>query len=354
MMKSKFAKFSKISFLALSIAGFSASVQAQGQINVLGWCDHTDPALLQPFEQATGIKVNTKEYEGTGTALGILRQARPGDWDVLVVDSVDIGRIVRQKGLAPLDPADYPVADIPPELQLSEYQQFDGKVYGISEKFGFNATAYNSLNVTDEEARNQDVFWNPKLKGKIAVYDYYLPIIARVALTLGIKPQDLKMEDLPKIREKLFSMKENIAIISDITTSQVALASGSVDILAGGGEYAVAGMIKEKPHLNWVLPDTGALRWQQSIAMVAGTKNEEGAKKFIQYILSPEGQARLATSSCYWGMPANAKATLTEEQKKVLRWDDQPGFLANSYPYPAPSPELDKAMRDLWAEFRAH
>ena len=46
--------------------------------------------------------------------------------------------------------------------------------------------------------------------------------------------------------------------------------------------------------------------------------------------MSPEGQARLATSSCYWGMPANTKAALTDEQKKTLRFNEQPGFLARA------------------------
>ena len=72
----------------------------------------------------------------------------------------------------------------------------------------------------------------------------------------------------------------------------------------------------------------------------------------MKYIISPEGQARLATSSCYWGMPANAAAGehLTPEQKAALRWDQQPDYLARAQLYPAPDAELDAAMQDLWLE----
>ena len=45
--------------------------------------------------------------------------------------------------------------------------------------------------------------------------------------------------------------------------------------------------------------------------MLADAQNPEMALKFVQYILSPEGQAKLATSSCYWAMPAN-KQTAAE------------------------------------------
>ena len=94
------------------------------------------------------------------------------------------------------------------------------------------------------------------------------------------------------------------------------------------------------------------MRWAQSIAMLEASTHKEGALKFIQYITSPEGQARLATSACYWGMPANQKAgaVLTAAQKAVLRWDQQPDYLARAQLYPVPSAELDAKMQDMWTE----
>lgn len=76
----------------------------------------------------------------------------------------------------------------------------------------------------------------------------------------------------------------------------------------------------------------------------------------MQHVVSPEGQEALATSSCYWGMPANQKTgeLLTEEQKGVLRWDDQEDYLARSQLYPAPDADLDAAMQDLWFEMLQH
>ncbi len=124
----------------------------------------------------------------------------------------------------------------------------------------------------------------------------------------------------------------------------------SSDILVGGGEWVTAGLAKENPALDFSIPKEGAVLWSQSLAMFKDSKNKDMALKFIQYILSPEGQARLATSSCYWGMPSNTKAALTDDQKKVLRFDEQPGFLARAQAYPAPNADLDKKMQDLWTE----
>ena len=320
------------------------------QINALVWCDHTDEPFLQAFTAKTGIKVKVKDYEGTGTALSLLEQSKPGDWDVFVVDSTDVRRVVERGLMAELNPKDFPLADIPEAVRLPEYHVIKGKMYAVPEKFGYNAIAFDKSKVSAEKARDITTLWNPAYKNRIAVYDYYLPVIGQVAVALGKKPQTLTEADLPAIKEKLQAIRANAALVGDVTTSQTALATGQVAIIAGGGEYSVAGLSAEKPNLDWVLPDVGGIRWQQAIGVFSASKKKKEATAFVQYVLSPEGQAKLATSACYWGMPANGKATLTAAQKKTLRWDEQPKFIAKSYPYPSPTEAFDKAMQDLWAD----
>ncbi|TJV27945.1 MAG: spermidine/putrescine ABC transporter substrate-binding protein, partial [Mesorhizobium sp.] len=36
----------------------TGSLVQAADLNALIWCDHADPALLQPFEEANGVKVN--------------------------------------------------------------------------------------------------------------------------------------------------------------------------------------------------------------------------------------------------------------------------------------------------------
>ncbi len=337
--------------IVLAALSFVApAARAAETLNALVWCDHTDDALLKGFTKKTGIQVKVKDYEGTGTALSLLEQSKPGDWDVFVVDSTDVRRVVARGLLAPLDAKDFPMADIPEAVRLPEYHTVGGRMYAVPEKFGYNAIAFDRNKLPADKARDVTILWNPAYKGRIAIYDYYLPIIGQVAVALGKKPQTLTEADLPAIRDKLVAMRANAALVGDVTTSQTALATGRVAVLAGGGEFAVSGLSAEKPHLDWVLPDVGGIRWQQAIGVFAASKKQKAAVQFVQYVLSPEGQAKLATSSCYWGMPANGKATLTAAQKKVLRWDEQAKFLAKSYPYPSPTEAFDQALQDLWAD----
>ncbi len=341
---------------ALALLALGGAASAAEELNALVWCDHTDPALIEPFEKAHGVKVNLKDYEGTGTALSIIEQSRPGDWDVFVVDGVDVPRVVDAGILAPLPEGVLPTGDLFPELVMAENHTRGGKTYAISEKFGYNTISFNREKVDPADMRDMAVIWSDKYKGKIAIYDYYLPVMGMVAIGLGKKTAELSADDLPAIRDKLFAMKALAKQVGEVVSSQTAIATGEVDVLVGGGEWVTAGLTAEIPALDWVLPDQGGVRWSQSIGVFADSKRKELALEFVKYILSPEGQARLATSSCYWAMPANASAGkhLSAQQKAALRWDDQPGYLARAQLYPAPDAELDAKMQDVWTQFLQH
>ncbi|WP_373505357.1 spermidine/putrescine ABC transporter substrate-binding protein [Aestuariivirga sp.] len=338
------------SLAALALAGTSYAPAAAADLNALVWCDHSDPNLLKPFEDANGIKVNVKEFEGTGAGLSIVEQSQPGDWDVMVIDSIDIRRGVERGLFEPLADDQLPVADLFPEVVMDQHTKIDGKRYGITEKFGYNTIGFNTSKVDVKDMDSLAALTDPKYKGRIAIYDYYLPVIGMAAMAIGKKTADLTEADLPEIKDVLIKMKGNAKAVTDVVASQTALATGEVDILVGGGEWVTAGIAKENPDLDFSVPKEGAVLWSQSLAMFKDSKNKDMAMKFIQYIMSPEGQARLATSSCYWGMPASTKAALTDEQKKTLRFDEQPGYLSRAQGYPAPSEDLDKKMQDVWTE----
>ncbi len=338
------------SVLAL-IAGFTNSGQAQ-EINALVWCDHADPALIEPFEAASGIKVNLKEYEGTAAGLAILEQSQPGDWDVMVIDGVDVGRAV-DAGLLAEMPADaLPTADFFPDLVMAANNTRDGKTYAVTEKFGYNTIAFDKTKVDPADMEDMAALTSGKYDGRIAIYDYYLPVLGLVGLGAGVATKDLSAEALSGIKEPLMKLKASSKLVSDVVASQTALATGEVDILVGGGEWLTAVLSADNANLDWTIPKQGGLRWAQSIAVLETSAKKDDALKFIQYITSPEGQARLATSSCYWGMPANAKAgdALTAEQKAVLRWDNQPDYIARTQLYPVPDAATDTAMQDMWTE----
>ena len=336
------------SMMALLAAGPALAEE----INALVWCDHADPALIEPFEAATGHKVNLKEYEGTAAGLAILDQSQPGDWDVLVIDAVDVGRAVDLGLMAELPADQLPTADFFPELVMAENNGRDGKIYAVTEKFGYNTVAFDKSKVDPADMEDMAILGTDKYAGRIAIYDYYLPVLGLLAVGNGIATADMTADSLATLKAPLFALKAASKQVSDVVSAQTALATGEVDIVVGGGEWLTAVLATDNPNLDWTIPKQGALRWAQSIGVLEASTRKDAALEFVKYITGPEGQARLATSACYWGMPANTKAgdVLTPEQKAVLRWDQQPDYLARAQLYPVPSAELDTQMQDLWTE----
>jgi spermidine/putrescine transport system substrate-binding protein len=342
---------SPMRLLATSALALLAATPVTAQeINALMWCDHTDAALLDPFTAATGITVNVKEYEGTAAGLAILDQSQPGDWDVFQIDGVDVGRAVDAGLLAELPAGAVSTADFFPQVVMAEQNGRDGKIYAVTDKFGYNTIAFDKTKVDPADMEDWATLTSGKYDGRIMIYDYYVPIIALTAIGAGLPTADLSADNLASLTEPLAALRRASAQVGDVVSSQTALATGEVDVVVGGGEWLTAVLLADNPNLDWTIPKQGAVRWAESVAVLEASTKKEDALKFIQYLVSPEGQARLAVSGCYWGMPANQKAgdLLTDEQKAVLRWDSQPDYLARAQLYPVADAALDTAMQDMW------
>lgn len=340
---------------ALGVLGVAAmmsaatAANAQDELNILVWCDATDPALIEPFEKANNVKVNIKVFEGTGAGISILDQSQPGDWDVMEIDSVDVPRIAVDRFM-PLNDADLPLANQFPEVRMDDILVIDGNRYAVTHKWGFNAISYNNEVYSAEDVNSLEKLTAPEFKGHIGLYDYYLPVMGMAAVATGTPTADITEETLPAIKDILLKIKANTKLVGEVSASQTALATGEVDVVVGAGEWVTAVLHEDSPNLDFVIPEEGGILWSEAFAVLKDSKNPDLALKFVQHVLSPEGQRAVATSSCYWGMPAQKDAALTDEEKATLKFSDaqQAKDLAAANRYPAPDEALDAKMQDVW------
>ncbi len=268
-----------------------------------------------------------------------------------MVDAPDTHVFANQGLLEPLNDSDFPIGDLFGPVSGAAFNKIDGVRYAVPEKFGYYGVAYNKDNVDPADMRTAQVMWNEKYKGRVAVYDYYFPTMQLIAISMGVHPDDITMDNLPDIREKLLAMKPNVKLVGDIVSVQNALVNGDVDIILSGAEFAVSVLTPSMPAMDWTIFDEGGLMWIQGISVFKDSKNKALAMEFLKHILSPEGQGSLATSECYWAMPSNSQAVLSDDQRKILRWDEQPAFLERSVPSTISQPDIDAAMLVIWTAF---
>ena len=191
---------------ALALLTLATPAFAEETLNALVWCDHTDPALVAPFEKKFNVKVNLKEYEGTAAGMAILDQSQPGDWDVLVIDAVDVHRAVEAEKLAELPADKLPTADFFPELVMAANNTVGGKTFAVTEKFGYNTISYDKTKVDPKDMDDLATRTSGKYDGKIGIYDYYLPVLGLVALGQGISTADIHRSAIPYVLIQLVAL----------------------------------------------------------------------------------------------------------------------------------------------------
>jgi iron(III) transport system substrate-binding protein len=82
---------------------------------------------------------------------------------------------------------------------------------------------------------------------------------------------------------------QGVAIVRGNSEAATALAGKEFGV-AMTLDYIVAGLIKKGAPLAIVWPSEGAISVPSPIAIIKGTKNPEGSKAFVDYVLSKEGQ----------------------------------------------------------------
>ena len=356
LSRRRFLKNSALTAGALATTGLGApfSASAADSMTFLTWCDHMNPRLLGGYEEKTGVKVEAKSYEGSGAALSIKDQSAPGDWDLFCLDFQDTPWVARDGYLKALDDSRVPWDAFHDGIRDQPHAYTDGKLYGVPDKFGYYGIAYNKDKVDEADVNSAEIMFSDKYKGRMAVYDYYQPIIQLVGLSQGIAPKDITVDNLEStIRKPLLKLKSNAIVVGDIVTVLNALHGDSADMIIGGAEWSVALDMVENPSLDYNVFDEGALLWNESLCIFEDSAKEKECWDFIDWTLSPDGQRYLATSECFWACPVRKDTPLTEQEASILRWDQQVAFLQNAYPSTLGAPDLDAAMLDLWQEFLA-
>ncbi|MGI9491258.1 MAG: hypothetical protein ACR2QF_02405, partial [Geminicoccaceae bacterium] len=85
---------------------------AAGEVNVLAFGGYEEPGMLEPFEEATGIKVNLKIHDGSDEEMvAFVGSSEAGTFDIITPTSAYVPRAAKDGLLAELSPGDFPLED---------------------------------------------------------------------------------------------------------------------------------------------------------------------------------------------------------------------------------------------------
>ena len=309
-----------------------AIVEAQAaDPQTLSWLcypGHAAPEVIGPFEQQNNVKILAKEYSGGEKMMALINGSPPGAFDVVTSDEAYVSELIKADYIEQLNPADFPLGEFWPDFQKFPLHWVDGKLYSIMTSWGANGLIYNADKLSADDASSYAIMWDPRLKGKLGMRDWYLPCMGCVSLAMGNKPKpyDIDNAKFATMLAKMNALKPSVVGFWDFAGEFDSFANGNAWVVPGSGEW-MAGLLQKDGHnVLSSVPKEGAVIWTESACIVTGTKKADLAKEFIRYLVSPEGQRRLMLKTSYMASGPSKVAwenlnKADPKMAKVLRMD---------------------------------
>ncbi|EPY4565007.1 MULTISPECIES: ABC transporter substrate-binding protein [Klebsiella] len=242
-------------------------------------------SLASGFEQQTGVKVTVFQAT-TGKVMARLEaeQANP-QADVLISASWDTAEDLHQRGwLLPFASAN--ADQVPANLKSADYIAQGVSALGI---------VWNSKSGTPEPKEWRDLT-QPAFKDKVTIPD---PALSGASLDLLIGLQNSMGDQAWQLFDDL---KKNGMVVSGPNAQAVTpVMQGAKAAVFGAVDYVSYGNIQQGESLKVIFPASGTVIAPRPMMILKTSQHADDAKAFIDYVLSPEGQARVADA---WLMPA--------------------------------------------------
>ena len=289
------------------------------ELNMLSWYGHGEPDVVGEFEAANNVKFKPKYYAGGDNMLALISQSPAGTYDVILSDAEFVQQLNAAGYIEELNAADYPFDD----MQYDDFKSFpghwkDGKLYSMMVRYGHLGVSYNTEKVSAEEAQSYKCFWKPELKGHVGHFDWHLPNLGMMSLYNGngAKLWDLSAEQWDAVKKTTMSLRPQVGGFFDYNGTFSGLKNGEMWAMCGIGDWITGVLQKDGAKVDSVVPKEGGIQWTESWSIGKGTPKADIAKKFIQYMLSPEGQVHSARMAAYPGF------TITKAGMKALNEKD--------------------------------
>ncbi len=292
---------------------------SEGKLSILAWPGyvedgHTDPKVdwVTPFEQQTHCQVDFKPFNTSDEAVTAMHT---GQYDVVSASGDASLRLVAAGDVQPINTSLVPnYADVYPFLKDKAWNTVDGKNYGVPHGWGANLLMYRTDQVNPAPTSWDAVFdKSGEHAGKVTAYDS--PIyIADAAVYLMAHQPELGIKNPYALDEKQFQAAVDLLKAqrpdvgdywSDITKEVQAFKDGA-SVVGTTWQVGANSAVGEQVPVATVLPSEGATGWSDTWMISSKSKNQNCAYKWLDYIISPDVNAKVA--EFFGESPSNTKA----------------------------------------------
>jgi spermidine/putrescine-binding protein len=341
---------------ALVTLSFGGCKKQTPSLILLVWEGYADPSYVRAFEESHNCKISASYMGSSDELVAKLRGGSASNYDVISPSS-DVATMMASSGLvAPLD-----LSKLPSYPQLSErlrslpLVRVNGKVYGVPFTWGPNPLLYDTK-AFPTAPDSWALLWDPKLKGKISVWDE-LSTLYMAAQLLGYDKPDpshlynLSDAELENVKKKLLELKPNIRKIWTTGGELTNLFENHEVVAAMGWPLMTNQLRKVNFPIGETIPKENTTGWIDHLMITAASEHKELATQFLEYMIEAKTQKAVTDVTGY--DPANPQAGqfLTAEQRKSLHLDNVDEYMTRIY-FWQQVPRRDK-YNEIWNEVKA-
>jgi spermidine/putrescine transport system substrate-binding protein len=272
-------------------------------VNWSNWPDYIDVGddglshpTLDQFTKQTGITVHYTEdyYDNEEFFSKVSPQLAAGQdtgRDTWCATDWMVSRLIRLGYLEALDKANMPNSHaLSPSLVNVEFDR--GRRYSIPWQSGFTGIGYNSkLTGTAGVQTVDQLFTDPKLKGKVTLLTDMQDTVGLTMLDMGIDPVTFTDADFDRVMARLTTVKASGQLKgftgNDYTTG---LASGEIAAcLAYTGD--IVQLQADEAPVGYTLPKAGHLLWSDNFVIPKNARHKKNAERLIDFYYAPKTMA---------------------------------------------------------------
>jgi len=262
-----------------------------GTLNFTTWPNYFAQANFDEFTKKTGVPINVAVFGSNEEMLAKLQAGGTG-WDVFVPTNYTISTYKDLGLVEPLDLKRLPSYDVSTQdPRFTSEGTIDGTVYAVPKDWGTTGYVINTKNVKSNPTSWKE-FWDltkGELTGRTMVHDYQLTTIGNALKYFGYSFNSNDEKQLAEAEKLLLEVKPHLfAINSDY---QPSMRNGDAWMSVCWTGDAVQ-LKRDIPEMAYVLGKEGGEIWTDYYAIPKGAQNPDAAYAFIDYILTPDVNAR--------------------------------------------------------------
>jgi spermidine/putrescine-binding protein len=324
-----------LGILALALT-CSACKKKEESLSLLVWEGYADTSFIQAFEESHHCKV-TASYMGSSDELvAKLRGGSASNYDVISPSSDVAASIVKAGLAAPLDLSRIPsYSQLSTKLRELSLVKSNGRIYGVPFVWGPNPILYDTT-AFSQPPDSWSIFWDPKYKGKISLWDE-LSSVYMAAQVLGYDKPDpnqiynLSDDQLEAVKKKLIELKPNIRKYWSTGGDLTNLFQNHEITLAMGWPLMTNQLRALKFPIGEVIPKENTTGWIDHLMITAASSQKELATEFLEYMIEAQTQKRVSDVTHYTPANPGASQFLSEDEKKGLHLDNPDAYMQRIY-----------------------